>query len=92
MTSGVAHNDWLIAYMDHDDYDSSVAWSRCAQNGLHTCHLGSPLHTREMSVRGTPYGSDRDNQTGSFRTHALSIDYEPPPKGLFITRLHKIRE
>ena len=22
MTSGVAHNDWLIGYMDHNDYDS----------------------------------------------------------------------
>ena len=22
MTSGVDHNDWLIGYMDHNDYDS----------------------------------------------------------------------
>ena len=24
MTSGVAHNDWLIWYMDHNDYDSLI--------------------------------------------------------------------
>ena len=24
MTSGVAHNDWLIGYMDHNDYDSRI--------------------------------------------------------------------
>ena len=24
MTSVVAHNDWLIGYMDHTDYDSSL--------------------------------------------------------------------
>ena len=22
-TEGVAHNDWLIGYMDHNDYDSA---------------------------------------------------------------------
>ena len=27
MTSGVDHNDWLIGYMDHNDYDSGVGAS-----------------------------------------------------------------
>ena len=36
-TSGVAHNDWLIGYMDHNDYDSY----NVAQIGSAWVHDGS---------------------------------------------------
>ena len=37
MTSGVAHNDWLIGYMDHNDYDSR---ERCIST-FHSIQLSS---------------------------------------------------
>ena len=58
MTSGVDHNDWLIGYMDHNDYDSvaktcSMAILRIYRHTTHTGYLVSPM-------KRNPYQSQPD--------------------------------
>ena len=40
MTSGLAHKDWLIRYIDHNDYDSggaAVSNQHCNQLWVNCC-------------------------------------------------------